>query len=88
MNNKQIGITLMVLSAFVFFFLMLMINWRSDFSFMTNLAWGAIRKIEDTSYECTRVFDRSCDHTWIRFKYVAIIPALGFVAGLFVSLKK
>ena len=86
MNNKQIGITLIVLSTFVFFFLMLMIIWWSDDSFMANLAHGVVYYIEDTSYECTQM--SRCDNTMIMFKYAAIVPALGFVAGLFVSLKK
>ncbi|MEP1447617.1 MAG: hypothetical protein ABJK37_16040 [Paraglaciecola sp.] len=85
--NKKYGILFMVSSVFLVIILLLNLHWRADFTFMQNLSYGYIFRIDD-------FFDEECngsglyrrcteEHLYFYFKYLAIIPMVTFVFGLF-----
>lgn len=85
--NKKYGILLMVISLFLTIIMLLNLPWRADLTFMQNLSYGYIFKLEDF-FEHNCVFQNgfkiSCDteHLYFYLKYLMVIPMLTFLLGL------
>jgi hypothetical protein len=77
----------MVSSVFLTIIFLLNIHWEADWTFMQNLSYGYVLRIDEVfDKECNGSgFYRSCTegHLYFNFKYLAIIPMVTFVFGLF-----
>ena len=82
--NKNNGIILIVVSAFLFIFMLISIDWNDNLSFTRNITTGYFYKIE---YSCDQ-YSSYCQKFRFYLRYMILFPMTTSVFGLYLFLNK